>query len=205
MLRRGDTGPGWDMAWKVCLWSRLEEAEKAMEIFDNGINCVDPHLTGECGGGLYPNLFAAYPPFQIDANFGIVAAMTEMLLQSYANELFLLPALPQKWDCGYIKGLKARGNFKVEMTWKDRQITEFTIESLSGGNCIIRTFDPLESEDMDLQVITDRQIKRPPEGKFLVNTNKSIDALKYKQTYVYSFNTEKNRTYKFNLKNRKVL
>lgn len=205
LLRRGDTGPGWDMAWKVCLWSRLEEAEKAMEIFDNGINCVDPHLTGECGGGLYPNLFAAYPPFQIDANFGIVAAMTEMLLQSYANELFLLPALPQKWDCGYIKGLKARGNFKVEMTWKDRQITEFTIESLSGGNCIIRTFDPLESEDMDLQVITDRQIKRPPEGKFLVNTNKSIDALKYKQTYVYSFNTEKNRTYKFKLKNRKVL
>ena len=190
------------MAWKVCLWSRLEEAEKAMEVLDHGINYVNPHLNDELEGGLYPNLFAAYPPFQVDANCGVVAGMTEMLLQSYANELFLLPALPQKWDCGYVRGLRARGNFKIDMSWKEHQIAELTIESLSGGNCIIRTFEPLESKDANLEVVTEEKIKRYPKEKFLVNTNGTIDGLQYKRTYVYSFRTEKNRTYKFKLKNR---
>lgn len=202
LLRRGDKGPGWDMAWKVCLWSRLEKAEKAMEVLEHGLNYVDPHLKDKQAGGLYPNLFAAYPPFQIDANCGVVAGMTEMLLQSYANELFLLPALPEKWDCGYVKGLRARGHFKIDMSWKEHQVTELIIESLSGEDCIIRTFTPLESEDVHLKAMAEEKIKRNPENKFLVNTNEPIDGLQYKQTYVYSFTTEKNRTYKFKLKNR---
>ena len=91
------------------------------------------------GGGTYPNLFDAHPPFQIDGNFGATAGITEMLLQSNADELSLLPALPDDWTKGSIKGIKARGNFRVDMNWSAGKLADALIYSGSGGNCRLRT------------------------------------------------------------------
>lgn len=184
----------WSLAWGVCLWSRLEDSEKAMEILDRCVVYRNYDIKENARPGFSSNLFSLEPVFQIDAILGIVAGMTEMLLQSYAEELFLLPALPKEWDCGYVRGLKARGNFTVDMKWNDNSVKEVIISSLSGGNCIIRTFVPLVSNDVELVEITDNDMKHQKE-KFLKNTDKKINGLKLKKTYIYSFNTEKNKSY----------
>jgi alpha-L-fucosidase 2 len=95
------------------------------------------------GGGAYINLFDAHPPFQIDGNFGGLAGMIEMLLQSQNNEIALLPALPDAWADGQISGLKARGDFEVSMSWKNKKITSATVLALAGGNCRVRTAEPV--------------------------------------------------------------
>ena len=96
------------------------------------------------GGGTYPNLFDAHPPFQIDGNFGGTSGMTEMLLQSHLKELHLLPALPAEWKSGEIKGLKARGGFEINIAWSDRKITNATVKSLNGEACAVRTATPIK-------------------------------------------------------------
>ncbi len=95
------------------------------------------------GGGTYPNLFDAHPPFQIDGNFGATAGITEMLLQSHDGRISLLPALPAAWPAGSVRGIKARGNFTVSIQWKNQQLEKATIYSGSGGNCRIRTTIPV--------------------------------------------------------------
>jgi alpha-L-fucosidase 2 len=102
------------------------------------------------GGGSYINLFDAHPPFQIDGNFGGVSGMAEMLLQSQNNEIQLLPALPDAWATGQISGLKARGNFEVSMSWKNKKITTASILAVAGGKCIIRSNEPLKITGMQV-------------------------------------------------------
>lgn len=129
---KGDETTGWSKGWRMNLWARLKEGDRAYKMYRELLKLVPPDATNENtqhAGGTYPNLLDAHPPFQIDGNFGGAAAVAEMLVQSNGELIELLPALPKAWPNGEVKGLKARGNYEINMSWKAGQVTNLQIKS----------------------------------------------------------------------------
>jgi alpha-L-fucosidase 2 len=201
LIHRGDVSTGWSMAWKINWWARLQDGEHAYKILSDAFTYIDPKQIREVmgGGGTYPNLFDAHPPFQIDGNFGAAAGITEMLLQSHAGELCLLPALPTAWKNGTIKGIKARGNFTVAINWKDGKLSGAKIYSGSGGVCRISTLQRvkiIEVRSMPANGNNKNDLNtRYGKVQYEKNAKAELVELNIPKRYVIDFVTEKGKWY----------
>lgn len=152
---KGDETTGWSKGWRINLWARLLDGNRAYKMLRELLKYVDPDgykgPDKRSGGGTYPNLFDAHPPFQIDGNFGGAAAVAEMLVQSDENTIRLLPALPEAWDEGTVSGLKARGNFEVSISWKENELQTASVKSNTGNKCRLLTDVPVEVDGTNVK------------------------------------------------------
>ena len=146
LLRRGDEGTGWSLAWKILMWARMKDGAHVGQIVNNLLRLVDPESpTTFRGGGVYPNLLCAHPPYQIDGNFGYTAGVAELLLQSHGGEIHILPALPPRWTKGRVTGLKARGDITVDISWEDGKVETRLVSSRTKTMPVRIAWEPVKA------------------------------------------------------------
>ena len=186
MIQRGDEATGWSIGWKVNLWARLQDGNHAYKIVKNLIN-----------ERLYPNMFDAHPPFQIDGNFGYTAGVAEMLIQSHDGALHLLPALPDEWADGHVEGLVSRGGFIVDMEWGNGQIETAKIVSPLGGNLRLRSYVPLKGEGLKEAIGENSNdlFVKPMAADFLYSEEINPRYPILKKVYEYDIDTRPGATY----------
>ena len=194
LIARGDPSTGWSMGWKVCLWARLLDGNHACKLITDQLTLV---RNEKKTGGTYPNLFDAHPPFQIDGNFGCAAGIIEMLMQSHDGFIYLLPALPDVWKAGEIKGIVARGGFELDLSWKDGKVEKLVVYSRKGGNCRLRSLTPLSGSGLKKAkgenpngLYAVPQVPKP-----LINGQAKRNKAEPAKTYMYDLETEAGRSY----------
>lgn len=194
LIHRGDPSTGWSMGWKVCLWARLLDGNHAYKLITDQLTLV---RNEKKKGGTYPNLFDAHPPFQIDGNFGCTAGIVEMLMQSYDGFIYLLPALPDVWKDGEIKGIIARGGFELDIRWKAGKLDRLVVKSHKGGNCRLRSLTPLSGKGLKKAkgVNPNALYAVPAVAEPLINEAAKLNKVELKDTYLYDLNTRAGEEY----------
>ena len=198
LIQRGDVSTGWSMGWKVNWWAKMLDGNHAYKLIQNQLTPVG---TNPGGGGTYNNLFDAHAPFQIDGNFGCTSGITEMLMQSANGEIHLIPALPDAWPTGSIKGIKAIGGFEiVSMEWKDAKLVKVVIKSNLGGNLRLRTPNAMKLSTGDaLKKATGKnsnpffQVEETPAP--VIADKATIASPELKETMLYDLPTVPGKTY----------